>query len=231
MFAGPEASHFREVPPAPARRDAPARILFAVSSDHPSIERLRAILTGRISQSGRSQRSLERELGWAHGSLGRILAGKTEISLRHADELATVLGVDALELLREAFARQSLSHTDPPPSDELAPGWIDVLTYEVSALEVACEVFQHLQALIPAPTRDEIARMRSGALPVTRYAYLISQLQSYLCSLENVASDLKVDLEYNFDPQGAEHLENFFNALDTAVERLTPRPAATQEHR
>lgn len=70
--------------------------------------------------------------------------------------------------------------------------------------------------------------MRTGARPVTWYAFLIAQLQSYLCSLENVASDLKVDLEYNFDPQGAEHLENFFNALETAVERLTPKAAGRE---
>jgi hypothetical protein len=47
-----------------------------------------------------------------------------------------------------------------------------------------------------------------------------------MCSLENVASDLRVDLEYQFDPEGAEKLDNFFNALATAVERLTPpRPS------
>ena len=228
MPAGTEASHFREVSPAPAPRGTPARILFAVSSDYPSIERLRAILNGKITRTGRSQRSLERELGWAHGSLGRVLSGRTEISLRHVEELAAVLGTSQMELLREAFATPDPSHPESMPSDELEPGWIDVLTYQATALEEASEVFQQLQALIPRPTPEEVAEMRRGARPVTRYACLISQLQSYLCSLENVASDLKVDLEYNFNPQGAEHLENFFNALETAVERLTPKAAVRE---
>jgi transcriptional regulator with XRE-family HTH domain len=224
MSTGPEASHFREVPPAPARRSAPARILSAVSSDYPSIERLRAILKGKIHRTGRSQRSLERELGWAHGSLGRVLAGKTEVSLRHVEELAAVLGTGPLELLREFYAQPGPPQPEPRPSGELEPGWIDILTYQAAALEEASEVFQQLQELIPRPTPEEVARMRTGALPVTRHAFLIAQLQSFLCSLENVASDLKMDLEYGFDPQGAEYLENFFNALGTAVERLTPQP-------
>jgi transcriptional regulator with XRE-family HTH domain len=218
--------------PAPAVLEAPARILFAVPrgiekttpapSGIPSGERLRAILEERITRTGRSQRSLERELGWGHGSLGNLLRRKTEATFRHVEELAPVLGTTPLELLSEAYAVPPA----PARAEELEPGWLDVLAYQATALEEAGEVLQQLQELIPRPTVEEVAEMRSGKRPVTRSAYLIAQLQAYMCDLENVASDLRVDLEYQFDPEGAEKLENFFNGLATAVQRLTPpRPA------
>lgn len=181
-----------------------------------------ALLNQKFEALGRSVRSLEREMGWSHGSLGRLLAGKSAITLRDIEELAPALGTTPLELLSEVFAGPAQAQA------VLEPGWIDVLTCQATVLEEASEVLQELQGLIPRPTLTEVAEMRTGARPVTRYAFLIGQLQSYLCSLENVASDLKVDLEYSFDPQGAEHLENFFNALTTAVERLTPQPAAPE---
>ena len=109
-----------------------------------------------------------------------------------------------------------------PPAQSLEPGWVDVLADQMKALEQAGEVLQQLQELIPRPTLEEVAEMRAGTRPVTRFAYLIGQLQGYMCDVENVASDLKVDLEYQFDPDGAEKLANFFNGLETAVERLTP---------
>jgi hypothetical protein len=108
------------------------------------------------------------------------------------------------------------------PAEPLEPGWVDVLTYQMKALEQAGEVFQQLQEVIPRPTLEEVAEMRAGTRPVTRHAYLIGQLQAFMCDLENVASDLKVDLEYQFDPGGAEKLEDFFNGLETAVQRLKP---------
>ena len=109
-----------------------------------------------------------------------------------------------------------------PPAEPLEPGWVVVLTYQMKLLEEAGEVLQQLQELIPRPTLEEVAAMRAGTRPVTRYACLIGQLQGYMCGVENVASDLRVDLEYQFDPEGAEKLGNFFNGLETAVERLTP---------
>jgi hypothetical protein len=109
------------------------------------------------------------------------------------------------------------------PAQPLEPGWVVVLTYQMKLLEEAGEVLQQLQELIPRPTLEEVAEMRAGTRPVTRFAYLIGQLQNYMCGVENVASDLKVDLDYQFDPEGAEKLESFFNGLETAVERLTPK--------
>jgi hypothetical protein len=110
----------------------------------------------------------------------------------------------------------------PARAEELEPGWVVVLTYQMKLLEEAGEVLQQLQELIPRPSLEEVAEMRASTRPVTRNAYLIAQLQAYMCDLENVASDLRVDLEYQFDPEGAEKLESFYNALETAVQRLTP---------
>lgn len=116
-----------------------------------------------------------------------------------------------------------------PPAEPLEPGWVIVLTYQMKLLEEAGEVLQHLQELIPWPSLEEVAEMRAGTRPVTRYAFLIGQLQGYMCDVENVASDLKVDLEYQFDPEGAEKLESFYNALETAVERLAAPPSAAAD--
>jgi transcriptional regulator with XRE-family HTH domain len=181
-------------------------------------ERLLEVLKARIAAVPRSQRSLERALGWGHGNLRRVLLGKVDITLRHVEELAPVLGTTPLELLSAAYAE---APTQVPPG-ELEPGWLDILTYQMTALEGAGEVFQQLQELIPSPTPEEVAEMRTGRRPITRLAYMIAQLQAYMCAVENVASDLKVDLEYRFAPEGTETLDNFFNALSTAVERLTP---------
>ncbi len=185
---------------------------------HPAGERLRDYLNQKVAELNRSQRSLERELGWGHGALHLVLRGKVEITLRHIEELAPVLGTTPLELLSNAYAEGAT----PERAAELAPGWVDVLTYQMKALEQAGEVFQQLQEIIPLPTLEEIAEMRAGTRPVTRHAYLIGQLQAFMCDLENVASDLKVDLEYQFDPEGAEKLVDFFNGLETAVQRLRP---------
>lgn len=185
---------------------------------HPGSERLREYLVKEVEALNRSQRSLERELGWGHGSLRLVLRGKVEITLRHVEELARALGTTPLELLGKAYGEAAM----PEEAADLPPGWVDVLTYQMMALEQAGEVFQQLQELIPRPTLEEVAEMRKGTKPVTRHAYLIGQLQAFMCDLENVASDLKVDLEYQFDPEGAEKLVDFFNGLETAIQRLTP---------
>lgn len=195
-------------------------------SRHPGSQRLRELLDERISQAQKSHRRLERELGWGHGNLRLVLRGKVEITLRHIEELARVLGTTPLELMGQAY----MEPVPPARAEELEPGWVDVLTYQMKLLEEAGEVLQRLQELIPRPSLEEVAEMRAGTRPVTRHAYLIGQLQAFMCDVENVASDLKVDLEYQFDPEGAEKLVNFFNGLETAVERLTtPLPPAASE--
>lgn len=187
-------------------------------------ERLIAVVRRRVAKAQRSQQSFDRELGWDRGTLRRLLLGKVGFTLRQIEELAPLLGVTPLELLTESFA-EPLS---PQPAAELEPGWIDVLTRQLEVLEKAGEVFQELQELIPRPSPAEAAEMRSGRRQITPHAYLIAQLQAYMCALENVASDLKVDLEYRYDPHGAELLDNFFNALSTAIERLNAPSTANQ---
>jgi transcriptional regulator with XRE-family HTH domain len=187
-------------------------------------ERLLAVVNRRMAEVQRSQQSFERELGWDSGTLQQLLLGDNEFTLRHIEELAPLLGAAPLELLREAFAEP----LGAPSAAELEPEWIDVLTRQLEVLDKAGEVFQELQELIPCPSSAEVAEMRSGRRPVTPHAFLIAQLQAYMCALENVASDLKVDLEYRYDPHGAEVLDNFFNALSTAIERLNAPTTTTQ---
>ena len=191
-------------------------------SRHPGSQRLRELLDERVSQAKKSHRRLERELGWGHGNLRLVLRGRVEITLRHIEELARVLGTTPLELMVQAY----MEPAPPARVGELEPSWVNILIDQMRSLELTGEVFQKLQEFIPTPTPEEVAEMRTGRRPITRFAFLIAQLQAYMCAVENVASDLKVDLEYMFAPEGAETLDNFFNALATAVERLTPpRPS------
>ncbi len=177
----------------------------------------------RTTVMGRSQRSIERHLGWAHGSLGNLLRGRTEPTLRHIAELAPALSATPLELLAEVLAEPA---AEPDRDDDLPPDLLDLLTYQAAALEQTVETFQHLQTRLTIPTLVETAAMRRGARPMSRAAYVLAQLQTAGIALENVASDLRTDLEYGFEPV-AEKSETLFNALDAAVERLLP-PAATK---
>lgn len=50
-----------------------------------------------------SQREAERALGMAHGTIGKILRGRTALRLSHLELLAPVLGFTLEEILAEAL--------------------------------------------------------------------------------------------------------------------------------
>lgn len=107
-------------------------------------------------------------------------------------------------------------------SDTL-PSILEILAKQVETLEVEVEVLQTAQAQIPLPSLTQVARMRTGALPVSRYAYLLGRLQRAIVMIENVASDLRTDLEHGYaDPEAVELVEADFNAIEAAVTRLIP---------
>jgi hypothetical protein len=103
------------------------------------------------------------------------------------------------------------------------PAILEILAQEVESLDLEVEVLQSAQALIPLPSRTQVARMRRGTLPLSRTAYLLGRLQRAIVTLENVASDLRSDLEHSFgDVEAVELVEADFNAIEAAVTRLTP---------
>ena len=62
--------------------------------------------------------------------------------------------------------------------------------------ETALEILQAAQSAIPAPTLEEVAKMRSGERPLTQEAYLLGIFQRVILTAENMASDLQaIDLE------------------------------------
>src|SRR5215207_7699862 len=78
------------------------------------------------------------------------------------------------------------------------PAILEILAQETESLDLEVEVLQSAQALIPLPSRTQVARMRRGTLPLSRTAYLLGRLQRAIVTLENVASDLRSDLEHGF---------------------------------
>jgi transcriptional regulator with XRE-family HTH domain len=62
-------------------------------------------LKRRLAFSQISQREAERALGMGHGTLGKILRGRTAIRLCHVELLAPVVGFTMEEILAEALGR------------------------------------------------------------------------------------------------------------------------------
>lgn len=103
------------------------------------------------------------------------------------------------------------------------PSILETLAKRVEALDREVEVLQSAQSRIPLPSLTQVTYMRRGTLPVSRYAYLLGRLQRAIVTLENVASDLRTDLEHGYDDPGSvDLLEADFNAIEAAVTRLLP---------
>ncbi len=118
---------------------------------------------------------------------------------------------------------------------KLPPELVSHLEKQADALEQCAEVLSYVQAMIPLPSAAEIERVRSGRT-MTRDEYLLGRLQRVIVSVENAMSDLRVDLEYKFEPGGVDLLQVDINALLAAVERVTsgatvPEPPTTGRRR
>jgi hypothetical protein len=106
---------------------------------------------------------------------------------------------------------------------DILPSILETLAKQVETLDVEVEVLQSAQARIPLPSLTQVARMRSGTLPLSRHAYLLGRLQRAIVTIENVASDLRTDLEHGYtNPASANLVEADFNAIEAAVTRLRP---------
>ena len=102
------------------------------------------------------------------------------------------------------------------------PAILGILAKQTEALDLEVEVLQSAQALIPLPSLTQVSRMKEGALPLSRFAYLLGRLQRSIVTIENVASDLRADLEHGFeDFESVELLEADYNAIEAAVSRLS----------
>jgi hypothetical protein len=106
------------------------------------------------------------------------------------------------------------------------PKIVEMLERQLESLDLELEVLQAAQAMVPLsnrPSRTQVHRMREGAMPLSRAAYVLGRLQRAIVSMENVASDLRTDLEHGFGGvETVELVEADYNAIEAAVARLTP---------
>jgi len=108
------------------------------------------------------------------------------------------------------------------PDAGFPEGLLEQIADQVAALEKAADVLLAAQSFLPLPSPEEIAAFRRREKSVPREVYLLGQLQIASVKVENVASDLRTDLEYGFTPvEPADLVPSFFNAVESAVERLS----------
>src|SRR5947209_4538986 len=70
------------------------------------VQKLTQILDEAAHRTRRSRRSLERDLGLAHGYLGNLFRGRTELKVYHVLLLAKLLQLDPIDLLRQALQEE-----------------------------------------------------------------------------------------------------------------------------
>ncbi|HEV7517516.1 MAG TPA: hypothetical protein VGR07_14540, partial [Thermoanaerobaculia bacterium] len=82
------------------------------------IGRLTRLLDEAAFRTRRSRRSLERQLGLAHGYLGNLFRGRTELKVHHVLLLSKLLDLDPVDLLRQALGGEPAEAgqaAEPPP--------------------------------------------------------------------------------------------------------------------
>jgi hypothetical protein len=102
---------------------------------------------------------------------------------------------------------------------------VALLEHEANALEQSFRAFVKAQTLVPLPSPAEIQEVRSGSRSMTRNEYILARLQRVIVTLENLASDLRLDLEHGFEPGPIDLLESDVNALEAAVSSKTASPS------
>jgi hypothetical protein len=127
------------------------------------VARLTRLLDEAAHKTRRSRRSLERELGLAHGYLGNLFNGRTELKVYHVLLLSKLLDLDPVELLRQAL------HGEAGPSERLASDTASVPAAPPLPGPAAVSEERHessavldldrLQELIRQTFRDEVRKL------------------------------------------------------------------------
>jgi hypothetical protein len=128
--------------------------------------RLTQILDEAAYRTRRSRRSLERQLGLAHGYLGNLFRGRTELKVYHVLLIARLLDLDPVDLLRQALEGESGKPPEPPgPPKETAAAPVPpaVPAEKAAGAEVAERKpaldLEQLQELIRKTFRDEVRKL------------------------------------------------------------------------
>jgi hypothetical protein len=121
------------------------------------VQKLTQLLDEAAYRTRRSRRSLERELGLAHGYLGNLFNGRTELKVYHLLLLSKLLHLDPIVLLRQALHGEG----GAPPAGAEAPVASVAAPHEREK-EVGKGLsldLEELQNLVRQTFRDEVRKL------------------------------------------------------------------------
>jgi hypothetical protein len=128
--------------------------------------RLTQLLDEAAYKTRRSRRSLERQLGLAHGYLGNLFRGRTELKVYHVLLLSRLLDLDPVDLLRQALHGEDGKPSGPPtpPGVTASAPVPPAVPVEKSAGDEGAEPkpaldLEQLQELIRKTFRDEVRKL------------------------------------------------------------------------
>jgi hypothetical protein len=127
------------------------------------VARVTRLLDEAAHRTRRSRRSLERELGLAHGYLGGLFRGRMDLKVYHVLLLAKLLHLDPVEILRQALQPEEGPTGQPAPG---APKGTEAGTAGVPAAKspeaeerTPAMDLDRLQELIRQTFRDEVRKL------------------------------------------------------------------------
>ena len=122
------------------------------------VERLIQLLDEIVHQTRRSRRSLERQLGLAHGYIGNLLRGRTELKVYHVLLLSKLLDLDPVDLLRRALEGEGRPPAGSPPASARGAAAAAAESAEAEERAPAMDL-DRLQELIRQTFRDEVRKL------------------------------------------------------------------------
>jgi transcriptional regulator with XRE-family HTH domain len=125
------------------------------------VERLIQLLDETVHRTRRSRRSLERELGLAHGYIGNLLRGRTELKVYHVLLLSKLLDLDPIDLLRRALEGEGRPPAGSAPASARGAAAAAAATAERAEAEERTPAMDldRLQELIRQTFRDEVRKL------------------------------------------------------------------------
>lgn len=82
------------------------------------IDRVFAALRAKLEASGRTQTSIQEELGWGRGSISELLAKRKDLRMEHITLMLQAIGKDPAEFWADLYP----SRNEPPADDEHTGG-------------------------------------------------------------------------------------------------------------
>jgi hypothetical protein len=122
------------------------------------VQKLTRLLDEAAYRTRRSRRSLERELGLAHGYLGNLFNGRTELKVYHVLLLSKLLHLDPIALLRQALHGEG--GAPPAGAEEATASTPPARQEEAKELGKGLSLdLEELQNLVRQTFRDEVRKL------------------------------------------------------------------------